>query len=118
MSGQSNRYRYSPLLEPNSIRLLSIQPGEPGEDLCCDLFQASLDDPPAPYEALSYAWGNIAKPCNIICGPSKQQIAITLTCEAAIRRLRRRQEARVVWIDALCIYSYRTVMKPLENLRF
>jgi hypothetical protein len=46
---------YEPLLGPNYIRLLKLEPGSPGSVLQCSLRQVDLTDRPV-YTALSYTW--------------------------------------------------------------
>ena len=48
-------YKYQPLNRNEETRVLTIEPGKFGDDICCSLSHISLHDPPA-YEALSYVW--------------------------------------------------------------
>jgi hypothetical protein len=64
------------------------------------LFEHALDDAP-PYQALSYCWGSRDPPEHITLG--RKRLRITTNCAAALRRLRYRFKARMLWIDAICI---------------
>jgi len=37
-------FKYQPLAEPDSIRLLTLQPGLPGAEIHCDVEQRSLPE--------------------------------------------------------------------------
>jgi hypothetical protein len=100
-------YAYTPLdyklgLE---IRLLVVQPGEPSDQLRCDIIHVNLEDEP-DYEAVSYTWtsddGDATLSRSIYCGVDKY-ISITMNCDKALRQLRRRGLRRRLWIDAVCI---------------
>lgn len=49
-------YQHTPPREHTSIRLLSILPGQHRTTLKCEITE-SEDSSIAPYEALSYTWG-------------------------------------------------------------
>ncbi|SCO92139.1 uncharacterized protein FRV6_16267 [Fusarium oxysporum] len=92
-------YTYEPL-EPNSIRLLRLQPGEWNAPICCELYHASLEQPD-PYEALSYCWGSADNRPVISLNTCPH--LVTKNLEAALRHLRSKNEPRTLWVDALCI---------------
>lgn len=102
--------------DTTSIRLLKLQPGEQDDPLKAELVDSSLDVYP-PYEALSYTWGNEPASYQLQIA-SERQIAIRPNLKQVLQVLRHTNEERTLWIDALCLYSYRTAMKRLENLRF
>ena len=54
-----------------------------------------------PYEALSYVWGNDVASDFVLCG--KARITIGKNLSVALRRLRRVDRTRTLWIDAICI---------------
>jgi hypothetical protein len=83
-------------------------------EIFCSLLSANLDGSPQ-YTALSYVWGDAAVTVPITCNDCKTEVRANLA--AALRRLRQPSEWTLYWIDALCIYSYRTAMKRLGNLR-
>jgi hypothetical protein len=100
-------YAYTPLnyklgLE---IRLLVVQPGEPSDQLRCDIIHVNLEDEP-DYEAVSYTWasddGDATLSRSIYCDVDKY-ISVTINCDKALRQLRRRGLKRRLWIDAVCI---------------
>ena len=92
---------YIPLDQPKGqIRLLVIEPGLLDAELRCSLKHASLDDS-LDYEALSYAWGKSRRVRRICLNSQNTGIANNLY--GALKRLRRVNSERVVWIDALCI---------------
>jgi len=96
----------TPLYQPldvgqRTIRLLSLNPALLEEDpIECGFVIASLNDEPE-YEALSYVWGSIEDTPTI--GVGGASVSITRNLESALRRLRRKDEERIMWIDALCI---------------
>src|SRR5436190_11372073 len=122
-------FEYHPLdLEKNEIRLISISPGRPSDNLEGHIFHVSLDEEPK-YDALSYAWHDsrhintskyavsffanllimrlqylitrtpLAAPC---CGQMRingKLFQLGPNLEAAVRRLRTCDENLVMWID-------------------
>jgi hypothetical protein len=86
------------------IRVMILRPGEFEDPLCVDIAHVNLLDDPI-YEALSYTWatedGDASLSSEIYC--ADRQIAITQNCAAALRRLRRPEQERTVWVDAVCI---------------
>lgn len=57
------------------------------------------------YEALSYVWGSDQKPHHLIVesGHDCTQLPVTDSLMAALRHLRRPNESRKLWVDAVCI---------------
>lgn len=74
------------------------------------------------YTTLSHCWGK-AQPLTTTSATLEERlqgIPLTLlpqTFREAIH-LTRKFQIQYLWIDSLCIYSYRTAMKHLRNLRF
>jgi Heterokaryon incompatibility protein (HET) len=125
------RLRYLPLdAENNEIRLLSIAPGLPVDDVKCKLFHVSMDDPRRPsYQALSYTWTDhsttaLEKPATFASNlfsrlghyfrqwsllpphqiyVGEQIVEVTNSLGEAIRQLRSIQNNTIIWIDAICI---------------
>jgi hypothetical protein len=94
-------YRHTPLPEELSIRILYLQPASKRKEVIrCELKAVPLDTPPS-YEALSYAWDSENRDVEIRCHDST--LKITPNCAAALRRLRKRDVSRALWIDAICI---------------
>jgi hypothetical protein len=92
----------------DSFRLLEIHPGQQDDPIVVSLLNGNLNDAPS-YEALSYVWGDISAVRSIrvvgLRNVSTEGIhlPITLNCYAAILRLRRPDDRRVLWIDSICI---------------
>jgi hypothetical protein len=96
------------VLPDNSIRLLTLLPGDRSTPLECELHRADLpglansgEATKPTFEALSYTWGGSNKPQRIICGNSA--IEITQSLFEALMDLRQAKTARTLWIDAVCI---------------
>lgn len=91
-------YIYSPL-QVNSFRLFELYPGE-GEDVVRGrLVHTNLDLEPC-YEAISYHWGDRRTRTVEVDG---FMLHTTQSTESALQQVRKRDEARCVWIDAVCI---------------
>jgi len=99
-------YEYEPLdRERKQIRLLTLQPGSGDDKLFCTLATAYLDTPTSPYfETVSYVCGDSTVKATIMLHDSEVQIPTT--SEAALRRMRRKNRLRTLWIDALCINQF------------
>jgi hypothetical protein len=94
-------YHYQDLnTEKQSIRVLSLFPGEFDDDIYCRLVHTSLEDRPS-YEALSYTWGDVTKTRTIWIGLYPVQVSSNLYY--ALKHLRLRQEVRFLWVDAICL---------------
>jgi hypothetical protein len=100
-----------------SIRLVELYPaeGELWDDIHCRITHERLSNRPE-YEALSYTWRNHEDTHEIWC--SGRHLSITKNLRAALHHLRYAAKPRKLWIDAICIYSYRTATKCCRNLRF
>jgi hypothetical protein len=112
-----DEYRYEPLStdsDRHQIRLLTLLPGEGADELECTISHVSLDQP--VYEALSYHWGDASIKAPIWC--NYERLMVTQNLLAALYQCRYFDKPRTLWIDAICMYSYRTAMKHLRNLRF
>jgi hypothetical protein len=99
---QSGQYTYEPLDNSNfSIRLISLAPtANFSSDIHCSIYQVSLDNNPE-YEAVSYAWGDPNIFETIFLGGFPFSVTVNLV--SALRHLRLKDEARVLWVDALSI---------------
>ncbi|KAF2187154.1 HET-domain-containing protein, partial [Zopfia rhizophila CBS 207.26] len=95
------------------IRLLAIQPGDGDGAICCSSSVCSLDDRPI-YQTLSYAWGDPHVTDPILL--DGVEFPVTVNLKDALRRLRKADDARIVWIDALCINQQDDVEKS-EQVR-
>ncbi|KXT11105.1 hypothetical protein AC579_656 [Pseudocercospora musae] len=115
-----DKYQFQPL-PPDCTRLLMVQPPEEHNDDHIEVILkivtfADLGTARAPYEALSYCWGNedadqsvfvlndesqASTPYTQIYKPRK--ISITPNLHAALCHLRMSRRAVSLWIDALCM---------------
>jgi Heterokaryon incompatibility protein (HET) len=95
-------YEYTPLdSSTTTIRLVILLPGEFGEDVECTLLHVPLDTE-LSYEALSYTWGDPKMLHPILL--DDQTFPVTENLYDALRHLRlKNDQARYLWIDALCI---------------
>ncbi|KAJ9621331.1 hypothetical protein H2203_007383 [Taxawa tesnikishii (nom. ined.)] len=66
----------------------------------CDLQRTQIDGH-IEYEALSYCWGNPSVTVSVLVNGVSLQVTKNLA--AALRALRSNSEARILWIDAICI---------------
>ncbi|KAI1129808.1 HET-domain-containing protein [Nemania abortiva] len=84
----------------HQIRLLRLLPSRGFDEIHCDLFTVSLDDP-NEFEALSYVWGSEKDPIQIIIGGQIKDVTENLGL--ALRHLRNDEKDRILWVDAVCI---------------
>ncbi|KAH7061022.1 heterokaryon incompatibility protein-domain-containing protein, partial [Paraphoma chrysanthemicola] len=88
----------------DSIRLLRLIPNRNKSAIIeCELLNCSLEPGKGThlYEALSYVWGNPIEIVPIFI--DGRILSVTTNLYAALLRLRDRDIARTVWIDAICI---------------
>lgn len=102
MESSKNSLSYDPLnREKEEFRLLNLKPSHDFDSIIeCSLFTSTLKKPPR-YEALSYVWGAAHNTISILV--NGENFEITTNLETALRYLRDPLEARVLWIDAICI---------------
>ena len=113
-------YEYSALDEDASeIRLMTLLPGRFKDDISITLKTVTLTKEHTPqYEALSYVWGSKKNPVAIsvkarkpecsksfsLVGLSRRRtIPVTENLAKALPYLRKEDEPRVLWIDAICV---------------
>ncbi|KPM42000.1 hypothetical protein AK830_g4586 [Neonectria ditissima] len=96
----SKSYQYTAIPQGRWFRLLKIHPGQFGDGITCELFDAELDKAP-PYTALSYVWGDPAAREPITC--AGQDCNITHSLYEGLRRIRGETGIKTVWADAICI---------------
>jgi hypothetical protein len=53
------------------------------------------------YEAVSYYWGNSARTLQLVC--DNHTLKITANVDTLLRHLRKKEDPRWLWIDAICI---------------
>ncbi|KAM6517286.1 hypothetical protein FSOLCH5_008249 [Fusarium solani] len=93
------------LEEEDSFRLISLQPGDLDEPLILRLINTRLQDP-QPFEAVSYVWGDASRQVLVrVVDKNGEEITMGVTpnCYAALQRLRKKDSARTLWIDSICI---------------
>ncbi|KAH6661847.1 heterokaryon incompatibility protein-domain-containing protein, partial [Halenospora varia] len=97
--------KYQPLREPNSIRLLILQPGPLGSEIRCSLVYTTVSDCRNDiydhYTALSYVWGDPTDTTTIIVDGQPFQATVNLA--AALDDLRDDERPLRMWVDAICI---------------
>jgi hypothetical protein len=85
----------------NEIRLLALEPStNEFAPIVCRLYSRPRDSGES-YEALSYTWGKASKGLAITV--NQHAFPVTDNLYAALRRLRRWDCTRKLWVDALCI---------------
>jgi ankyrin repeat protein len=89
-------------LEGPAFRLIRLVRGD-DDPIQCQLFEAWLHRPEGvvDYAALSYAWGGIERPYEIMVNGSR--MTVTKNLYLALRYLRCQEQDRILWIDAICI---------------
>lgn len=100
-------YKYKELPSGNGFgsskpltRILHLEPGQQDDPFHARLEVANAEKT-APYEALSYCWGNEEPNSHVFVDGAALPIRPNLA--AAIRALRYPDQVRRIWIDALCI---------------
>jgi len=104
-------YQYTALNEAaKEIRLMTLLAGA-----FCDDIHIVLNTRPFPadgtsqvpkFEALSYTWGSLDDPVNIIVHDGASQfgtLAVTRNLATALPYLRHKVNDRVLWVDAVCV---------------
>ncbi|KAK4237529.1 heterokaryon incompatibility protein-domain-containing protein [Achaetomium macrosporum] len=100
--GPPAKYTYSALNDPSvEIRVLELQPGVEPDPIHCSLIPVHLGSEGITYEAVSYTWGAEEASCSIRIGNPTFPVRPNLM--AALKRLRKPDSARRLWVDAVCI---------------
>ena len=107
ISKTESLYIYEPLdtSTGHQIRLLDLHPGNPTDEVTCDILHANLADKPR-YESISYTWSDSYNDTTFrkkIKVNNDKILYATSNCEAALRRVRHPTCKRRIWIDSLCI---------------
>ena len=92
-------YQSLPKVE-SSFRVLELLPGDNDEEIFVNLHVANWVTPP-PFEALSYAWGDPTIRTPVFC--DGRILKVTINLRDALKQLRRRDNPRFLWVDAICI---------------
>lgn len=111
-------YEYKPLFDSQCIRLLTLDPGKPDDPLKGELEVVRIASS-GEYEPLSYVWGK-AEHCHHITirdDEVDRRLELTDSLHGALRQIRYTDRKRRLWADQICIYSHRTTIKHLRNLR-
>ena len=94
-------FRYEALLDPQrETRLVLLEPAEDESSEIKITLQPAVIAA-AEYEALSYAWGDGTLTLPVLVNGLIFQVTTNLF--HALQNLRRKNDARTVWIDAICI---------------
>ncbi|KAF5624476.1 heterokaryon incompatibility (het-6OR allele) [Fusarium sp. NRRL 52700] len=94
-------FTYSPLPSNGWFRLLSILPShDETSDISCELHHHELSPCPK-YEAISYTWGNEDATKQLLVDGTVFYVRPNL--HAALRAFRQPHEAKLIWVDAVCI---------------
>ncbi|KAK0651010.1 ankyrin repeat-containing domain protein [Cercophora newfieldiana] len=102
MTEAESFYKYKPIdLATDAIRVLRLCRGYDTDPISCELAEIFLQDDGVPYEALSYTWGNTIVDVQVTLGGKKKMVKDNLY--TALHCLRRADEDRWLWVDALCI---------------
>jgi hypothetical protein len=115
-------FQFQPLArERREIRLITLSPRGPSEIekievVRCSIKHASLDDQD-DYVALSYTWGDPNNTLPILVDGATLPVTVNLAGALQQFQPAAGEPSITMWVDAVCIYSYRTAMKRLENLR-
>ncbi|KAI1419424.1 hypothetical protein F5Y12DRAFT_778060 [Xylaria sp. FL1777] len=94
-------FLYQPLKGDLPFRLLLIRPGKREDPLKTELIHTTLEEARGCYDATSYTWGSPENPESISCGAA--QLWVQRNAFHMILDLRKPDEPRNVWIDAVCI---------------
>lgn len=99
----SEAYEYC-TVEPNSIRILTLNAGSPDDDLSFRLQCYELNHLPG-FSALSYSWGDFERGHDCFCEDvnSRARISISPNLWSALRQLRKADDHIKVWADQICI---------------
>lgn len=91
---------YKPLRNAEDIRVLVLHMGQKGDPIHCHLEYTNLANH-SKYEALSYTWGDPNPRYDVHC--SSKKVGVGRNLYQALLHLRRPDEERTLWVDALCI---------------
>ncbi|KAK5731423.1 hypothetical protein LTR15_001363 [Elasticomyces elasticus] len=92
---------YQPLYGESEIRLVALGAGGFDDPLSLFLNDCDLDGPCEPFEALSYVWRDPSKTVELML--NQRPFQVTTNLHAAFRYLRKRDEPRLLFVDACCI---------------
>ncbi|XP_014551169.1 hypothetical protein COCVIDRAFT_42478 [Bipolaris victoriae FI3] len=81
----------------------------------CELVTVSLEEYSGAFDALSYMWGYTDTKERIKM--DSKTIEVTLNLEAALRRVRNMEKAKLLWVDGLCINQQDVEEKNVQVMR-
>ncbi|KAG6355590.1 hypothetical protein INS49_003552 [Diaporthe citri] len=103
-SSRRGQFQHTPLSgtgEPRT-RIIEVLPAKTeSAPIKTRLREAPVDNPPQPYDAVSYRWDDQKPKRTIQC--NAKLLEVTANAEGAIRGLRDRSGSIYLWIDAICI---------------
>ncbi|KIW06975.1 uncharacterized protein PV09_02635 [Verruconis gallopava] len=104
----TDAYKHGIILE-SEFRVLELLPGEEEDEIICELRTEPLriqdrKEANVHYEALSYTWGFPAPTRQIVC--SGKTFNVRLNLYQALKRIRRKDKRRRLWVDAICINQF------------
>lgn len=100
------------VLSDNDIRLVHLNPSQDERShIVCSLTKVSLNDSPV-YDALSYCWGDPTDRMSIKV--NGRDFKVTSNLFSALKTLRGRDDALVVWIDSICIDQRNTRERNMQ----
>jgi hypothetical protein len=102
----SEIHTYEPLLGPNYIRLISLEPAlDSTQPLRFEFHIVDVKDSDEEYEAISYTWGLplLTYPVYLTDGT---HVKVTKNLDSALRRFRHTTKPRILWADAICINQF------------
>lgn len=89
-------------IKQKEIRLLIVQPGLQDDPVHGTFKYACLSHSPiTTYETISYVWGDASVRGSIYL--HGQPTDVPASTEAVLRRMRHKDQDRILWIDAVCI---------------
>ncbi|KAL2063855.1 hypothetical protein VTL71DRAFT_4349 [Oculimacula yallundae] len=88
--------------DPTEFRLVTIHRGVSPNPISVTLATHRLDNHP-PYEALSYVWGPFDEASPDLIQLNGSWITTTINLSQALYALRKKENERTMWIDAICI---------------
>lgn len=93
-------YQYHPIVAENTVRILTLYPGEKDDDLAGELELVNLDENPK-YEAISYVWGDPTRCFKMTC--NGKILWLTQSLGDGLKRIRHEHHPRRLWADQICI---------------
>jgi hypothetical protein len=98
-----SKHDYRPVrTDPAEFRLVKIHAGVRPNHIIASLATYPLNDHP-PYEALSYVWGAFNLEDPELIELDERSFMVTTNLLGVLYHLRRENEERIFWIDAICI---------------